>query len=109
LVLCVLTIPSASAFGAVLGFKNLGAEIPKWTCSLVIGFSYPIVSVRVKGSSDSKTEITSKPSSGRELGEQNRPSVDRSILSNFDQSDLAIEIDFPEKTVRHRHGREQRR
>ena len=102
MVLCVLIIPSASAFGAVLGFKNLGAEIPKWACSLVIGFSYPIVSVRVKG----PPEMTSKPSSGRELGEQSRPSVDR---SNFDQSDLAIEIDFSEKPARHRHEREQRR
>ena len=50
--------PSASTFGAVLGrflqFKNLGAEILKWTCSPVIGISYPILSVHVKGSSDTK-------------------------------------------------------
>ena len=35
-----------------------------------------------------KTGITGESSSGRELGEQGRPPVDRSMLSNFGQSDL---------------------
>ena len=77
-----------------LGGRNSEMDLFSSRRILVSSSQYPC-----EGFVGYKTEITGGSPSGRELGEQGRPSVDRSMLSNFGQSGLEPPSDrnrFPE-------------